>query len=449
MRTQESVLLDDALDASPFSGDEYIRQKRCRSVLCLPLTKQARLIGVLYLENNLTSHVFTPARIAVLKLLASQAAISLENARLYSELRHTDAYLAEAQRLSRTGSFGWHVSSGEIFWSDETFRIFELDRSTVPTLETVTQRVHPEDVGRLRQVLDDAARHGSDWDREQRLLMPDGSVKYLHVVARAVRDEAGELAYVGALMDVTATRRAEQAVHAAQAELAHVSRVTTLGELAASIAHEVNQPLAAIVANGTACLQWLGQETPALDEMRGSVDDIISDAKRASEIIYGIRALSKNAEPEKAALDINDVIRQGIGLMQREVHSQGASLRLDLAPDLPSVAGDRVQLQQVIINLVINAIQAMSSVPERQRELLIRSQPDAADQVSVTVTDTGVGIDPTDVDRLFTAFFTTKPGGMGMGLSISRSIIEAHGGRMSATDNPGPGATFRFTLPSS
>ena len=449
MRTQESLLLDNALDASPFSGDEYIRQKRCRSVLCLPLTRQARLIGILYLENSLTSHAFTPARIAVLKLLASQAAISLENAWLYSELRHTDAYLAEAQRLSRTGSFGWHVSSGEVFWSDETFRIFELDRSIVPTLEIVTQRVHPEDVGRLRQALDDAARRGDDWDREQRLLMPDGSVKHLHVVARAVRDDAGELAYVGAVMDVTATRRAEQAAHAAQAELAHVTRVTTLGELAASIAHEVNQPLAAIVANGTACLQWLGQEKPALDEMRSSVDDIISDAKRASEVIYGIRALSRKAEPENATLDINDVIRQAIGLMQRELLSQGVSLRLDLAPDLPSVAGDRIQLQQVIINLAINAVQAMSSMPEQQRELLIRSQPDTAGHISVIVSDTGIGIDPTGVDRLFTAFFTTKPGGMGMGLSICRSIIGAHGGRISATANPGPGATFQFTLPSS
>ena len=448
IRTQESLLLDDASDESPFSGDEYIRQKRCRSVLCLPLTKQAKLIGVLYLENSLTSHAFTPARIAVFKLLASQAAISLENARLYSDLRHADAYLAEAQRLSHTGSFGWNVSSGEIFWSEETFRIFGFDRSIKPTLERVAERVHPEDAERVQQFIERAARDGGDYDRGHRLLMPDGSVKHLHIVARATKDDAGGLAFVGAVMDVTATKRAEEAMHQAQAELAHVTRVTTLGELAASIAHEVNQPLTGIVINGAASLRWLNHQPPALDETRSSVELMIKDAQRASEVIHRVRALSKKTEPEKAALDINDVIQEGVRLMQREVFGHATSLRLELASALPPVVGDRVQLQQVIINLAINAIQAMTSVPERQRELLIRSQPVEADQVSVEVVDAGTGIDPEHADRLFRAFFTTKAGGMGMGLSICRSIIEAHGGRMSATNNPGPGATFQFTLPS-
>ena len=440
IRTQDSLLLDDALDESPFSGDEYIRQKRCRSVLCLPLTKQARLIGVLYLENSLTSHAFTPARIAVLKLLASQAAISLENARLYSDLRHADAYLAEAQRLSHTGSFGWNVK--------ETFRIFGFDRSTKPTLELVAQRVHPEDAERVQQFIEGAARDGGDYDREHRLLMPDGSVKHLLVVARATKDDAGGRAFVGAVMDVTATKRAEEAMHQAQAELAHVTRVTTLGELAASIAHEVNQPLTGIVINGAASLRWLNHRPPALDETRSSVESMIRDAQRASEIIHGVRALSKKTEPEKAVLDINDVIQEGARLMQREVFGHATSLRLELASALPPVLGDRVQLQQVIINLAINAIQAMTSVPERQRELVIRSRADEADQVSVEVVDAGIGIDLDHADRLFRAFFTTKAGGMGMGLSICRSIIEAHGGRMSAANNSGPGATFQFTLPS-
>ena len=447
IRTQDSLLLD-ATDESPFSGDEYIRQKRCRSVLCLPLTKQAKLIGVLYLENSLTSHAFTPARIAVLKLLASQAAISLENARLYSDLRHADAYLAEAQRLSHTGSFGWNVSSGEIFWSEETFRIFGFDRSVKPTLEHVTQRVHPEDAERVQHFIERAARDGGDYDREHRLLMPDGSVKHLLVVAHATKDDEGGLAFVGAVMDVTATKRAEEAMHQAQAELAHVTRVTTLGELAASIAHEVNQPLTGIVINGAASLRWLNHQPPALDETRSSVESMIKDAQRASEVIHRVRALSKKTEPEKAALDINDVIQEGVRLMQREVFGHATSLRLELASALPPVVGDRVQLQQVIINLAINAIQAMTSVPERQRELLIRSQAVESDQVSVEVVDAGTGIDPEHADRLFRAFFTTKAGGMGMGLSICRSIIEAHGGRMSAANNAGPGATFQFILPS-
>ena len=447
VRTQESLLLDDASDESPFQGDEYIRQKRCRSVLCLPLTKQARLIGILYLENSLTSHAFTPARIAVLKLLASQAAISLENARLYSDLRHADAYLAEAQRLSHTGSFGWSVSSGEIFWSEETFRIFGFDRSVKPTLELATQRVHPEDADRVRQFIERAARDGGDYEREHRLLMPDGSVKHLQIVARATRDDTGGLAFVGAVMDVTATKRAEEAMHQAQAELAHVTRVTTLGELAASIAHEVNQPLTGIVINGAASLRWLNHQPPALDETRSSVESMIRDAQRASEVIHRVRALSQKTEPERTALDINEVIQEGVRLMRREVFGHGTSLQLELGSALPPVVGDRVQLQQVIINLAINAIQAMASVPERQRELLIRSQPVATDQVSVEVVDAGTGIDPEHADRLFRAFFTTKAGGMGMGLSICRSIIEAHGGRMSAANNSGPGATFQFTLP--
>ena len=227
-----------------------------------------------------------------------------------------------------------------------------------------------------------------------------------------------------------------------------MTRVTTFGELTASIAHEVNQPLTSIVINGETCLQWLDHEPPVVDEMRRSVELMISDAKLASEVIHRIRALSKKTEPEKAPLDINDVIREVVRLVQREVIGQGASLRLDLAPALPPVLGDRVQLQQVIINLVINAIQAMTSVTDRPRELLVRSQR-RADQVQVAVLDAGIGIDPQHVNRLFNAFFTTKPSGMGMGLSICRSIIEAHGGRVLATNNPGPGATFQFTLPSS
>ena len=339
IRTQDSLLLD-ATDESPFSGDEYIRQKRCRSVLCLPLTKQAKLIGVLYLENSLTSHAFTPARIAVLKLLASQAAISLENARLYSDLRHADAYLAEAQRLSHTGSFGWNVSSGEIFWSEETFRIFGFDRSVKPTLEHVTQRVHPEDAERVQHFIERAARDGGDYDREHRLLMPDGSVKHLLVVAHATKDDEGGLAFVGAVMDVTATKRAEEAMHQAQAELAHVTRVTTLGELAASIAHEVNQPLTGIVINGAASLRWLNHQPPALDETRSSVESMIKDAQRASEVIHRVRALSKKTEPEKAALDINDVIQEGVRLMQREVFGHATSLRLELGFS-PAASGRR------------------------------------------------------------------------------------------------------------
>jgi signal transduction histidine kinase len=363
-----------------------------------------------------------------------------------TEVASKEAYLAEAQRLSHTGSFGWRAASGFV-WSEETFRIFELDRAITPTVEAVIQRTHPEDRERVQQFIDRASRDGGDWDLEHRLLMPDGSVKSLHVVVHALKDGAGDLSFVGAVMDITAAKRAEEAVQAAQAELAHVARMTTLGELTAWIAHEVNQPLAGIVTNGTACLQWLGQETPALDEAHSAVEDMISDAQRAGDVILGIRALARKTAPERAALDINDLIRGVVRLTTREAQAHGASVRLDLAPALPSVVGDRVQLQQVVINLVINAIQAMASATARPRELSIRSRPHEAGQVLIEVADSGHGIGSKNLDQLFKAFFTTKPAGMGMGLSICRSIIEAHGGTVWATDNMPSGAVFHFTLP--
>jgi signal transduction histidine kinase len=461
IRTQQSVILDDASAQNPFSADEYIRQHHARSVLCLPLIKQARLIGVLFLENNLAPHVFTPARMAVLKLLASQAAISLENACLYTDLqqenserqraeealRQSEVYLAEAQRLSHTGSFGWRISTSEILWSEETFQIFQYDRTTTPTVDLVFQRVHPEDAAFVKQTIEHASQDGKDFDFEHRLLMPDGSVKHVHVVAHALGDESGRVEFVGAVMDVTERKRAEEALRHTQTALARVTRVTTLGEMTASIAHEVNQPLAAVVTNGNACLRWLARAEPDLEEARAAVERIIRDGHRASEVIQRIRALAQKTEPQTAWLDLNEVIREVITLVHSEVLMERVSLRAELSAALPPVRGDRIQLQQVIMNPVINGIEAMHAVTDRPRELQIRSQRHDADNVLVAVQDSGIGLDPQNMARLFDAFFTTKAGGMGMGLAISRSIIEAHGGRLWASANAGPGATFQCTLP--
>jgi len=264
LRTRERVILDDAAAPNPFSADAYFRPQRVRSVLCLPLLKQAELIGLLYLENNLASHVFTPARIAVLELLAAQAAISLENASLYTDLlqesherrtaeaalRRSEAYLAEAQRLSRTGSFGWNVGSGDIFWSEESFEIFGYDKAPQGNIGMVLQRVHPEDLAFTHQMIERASSTGTDFDFEHRLLMQDGAVRYVRVVGRAVRDQAGDLEFIGSVMGTTAAKRAEERLAKAQSDLAHAARVTTLGELAASLAHEINQPLTAIATSG-------------------------------------------------------------------------------------------------------------------------------------------------------------------------------------------------------
>jgi PAS domain S-box-containing protein len=278
-----------------------------------------------------------------------------------------------------------------------------------------------------------------------------GSPVYVQSSGKPIYDTNGNfLGYRGTGTDITARIRAdhaEEALRKAQAELAHVTRVTTLGEMTASIAHEINQPLTAVVANAEACLRWLDRETPDLDAARRSVEWIINDGNRASEVIRRVRALANKTDIEKVPLDVNDVVREVIPLVQRELISHRASLRMELKPALPMILGDRVQLQQVIINLVMNGVEAMQSVTDRPRELVIRSRQDETQQVLVSVTDCGIGISAENADQLFNAFFTTKSSGMGMGLSICRSIMEGHGGRLWSTANVPHGATFQFTLP--
>jgi signal transduction histidine kinase len=547
----------------------------------------------------------------LLRSVALQNASSILVARQRAEQRQA-AHLAEAQRLSHTGSFGWKPSTGEIVWSDEAFRIFQYDRTTEPTVERVLQRVHPEDAARVSETVQRASRDGRDFEQQCRLVMPDRSIRHVHIVARAFRDEAGSIEFVGAVMDLTDRKRdemllagerrllemiargdsratildalcrlveelsggsqssillldpnanclrhgaapslpapyieaidgiiigpavgscgtaayhgrpvvvsdiatdplwdafrdlalghglracwstpilssegrvlgtfaiyyreprtptpyeqtlveqithlasiavereqAEAALRQSQADLAHVSRVTTMGELTASLAHEVNQPIAAAVTNANTCMLWLAGHDPNIEEARAAAMRIVLDGTRASEIISRIRLLFKKGTPERQSVDVNELIREMIVLLHSEATRYAIAVRTELAADLPQVMGDRVQLQQVVMNLVVNGIDAMKDV-EGTRELTITSQRADTERVLVSVSDTGIGLPAQQPEQIFKAFFTTKAHGTGMGLSISRSIIESHGGRLWAANNAAHGASFHLTLP--
>jgi signal transduction histidine kinase len=361
-------------------------------------------------------------------------------------LRRSEGYLADAQRLSHTGSFGWNVASGDIVWSKETYRIFGMDETVTPTLDLILQRVHPDDRELVLHEIDRAARGEPDDDYEHRLLMPDGAVKHLTVRTHRAKYESGEEELVGALMDVTATRETQEALHTAQAELARVARVTALGQMSASIAHEVNQPLASISTTAVAGLRWLTRDVPEVDEARACLSYVVEEANRAAGVIRSVRDLARRADPELIPLDINEVIDEAVALVKPEALRYWVTVQLQPASGLPLVRGDRVQLQQVIINLAMNGVQAMASVTDRARVLTIRTELRESDEVLVAVEDVGIGTEPEGLDRLFNAFYTTKSDGMGMGLSICRSIVEAHRGEVWASRNIGPGMTFQFTV---
>jgi PAS domain S-box-containing protein len=492
--------------------------------------------------------------------------------------RRSETYLAEAQGLSHTGSFGWKPSTGEITWTDETFRIFHYHRATTPTVELILQRVHPEDAALVRQTIDRASQEGRDFNHEYRLLMPDGSVKHVHVVARPLRDESGAIEFAGAVMDVTAAKQVEQKLREskaylaeaqklthtgswawnvarrenvhwsqeqyrlfgldpesdslsfdaayqrihpedratfdkvverairerldfevdfrtvlpdgstkylrsvghpvfsasgelvefvgtgmditerrqaerarerlreAQTALAHINRVTTMGELTVSLAHEMNQPIAAAATDANTCLRWLARDQPDLEEARAAASRVVKDAARAADIMSRVRSLFKKESLQRELVDVNDVIREMIDMLRSEATRYSISMRTELSEDLPQIMGDRVQLQQVTMNLIINSIDALKDL-EGTREIAIMSQRVEKKQLQVSISDTGIGLPSEQVDQIFNAFFTTKDHGTGMGLRISRSIIESHGGRLWASAHSPRGANFSFTLP--
>jgi PAS domain S-box-containing protein len=577
-RTRKDVILDDASTGNPFSGDPYIALRRARSIVCLPLVNQGRLNGIIFLENNLTAHAFTAARITVLKVLASQAAVSLENTRLYRDLenrekkirrlvdanilgitiwnaegaivasneaflrmvrydredvasgrvrwrdmtppewrertdralatvmrtgtvqpfeaemfrkdgirvpvllagalfeeggnegvgfaldlseqkraeealRRSEAYLAESQRLTHTGSWASHGTTHEAeYWSEEMFRVFGFDpQQGLPMRDQWLQRIHPEDRDKVkREASDRMFVQKVDSDVEFRIVLADGTVKVIHGLAHPIFSSNSELVkVVGTAIDITERKRAEnerERLQQLEANLAHISRVSTMSALTASLAHEINQPIGAAMTNAQACLRFLNCGQPDLPEAREAAQEMVRDARRAADIIDRVRSLYRKGSAHQEIVDVNEVIREMVVMLHKEANRYSVDIRAELCENLPSVVADRVQLQQVLMNLMMNGIEAMPDAG-MGGELSVKSQLAEDGQLLISVSDTGVGLPIGKDTEIFNAFFTTKSQGTGVGLAITRSIVESHGGRVWATANPGRGTTFQFTLP--
>ena len=369
-----------------------------------------------------------------------------ERQKAKAALAQSEAFLAEAQRLSKTGSIAIRLPDGSMTWSEEAYRILGYAQDVSPDAARVLAHTHPEDLESALAVRERMCAGQPHVCASQRLLLPDGTVKHVKLVARLTAAEPGRTEYVGALMDVTEAVQTQRALQRSQAELAHVTRITTLGELAASIAHEVTQPIAAIVTCGGSALRWLDRPSPDLAEARQSIGQMIRDAGRAGEIVRRIRAMARKHDASFGPVDLNGLVEEAVELVRRELQDQRIETVLDLGIPAPIVHGDRVQLQQVLLNLLVNAVQAMSGVDGRRRRIWLATAADAHN-ARLTVRDAGNGFRAEDAEDLFNAFYTTKPDGVGMGLSICRSIAEGHGGAIRAEAPPEGGAIFQLTLP--
>ena len=369
-----------------------------------------------------------------------------------ADLQRSEAYLAEAQRLTHTGSWVCNINTRELLHSSaEHSRLYGFDPDRgLPSFEQFRQRIHPGDQAGTVEALERANCEGKDFEAHFRVVLPDGTTKYLYGVGHPVFNPSGDVGvFVGISMDVTERRRADEErerLRQAQADLAHINRVTTMGELTASLAHEIKQPIAAAVTDARTCLRWLGRDEPNVSEAHEAASRLVTDVTRAADIISRISLLFKKGVLQHELVDVNELIREMIVLLRSEAARHSISIHSSLADDLPQIMADRVQLQQVFMNLMLNGIEAMKDIGT-VGELIIRSQRDDNGQLLISVGDTGAGLQPEQVEQVFNAFYTTKAQGTGMGLSISRSIIESHGGRLWASPNSGRGATFQFTLP--
>ena len=447
LRTRESVILDNAAAQPPWAAHPYIRERRARSILCLPLITQAKLIGVLYLDNSLAPRVFAPARIAVLKLLASQAAIALENASLYRDLSEREAKIRRLVDANIIGIFMWKLDGRIIEANDAFLRIVGYERADLVSGRLSWRALTPQEwlVRHDQQWIPELKQTGSTQPYEKEYFRKDGS-RVPVMVGGAIFEEDGNQG-VAFVLDLTERKRAEEAFREMQSELAHANRVATMGQFTASIAHEISQPLTAVDTNASAALHWLAKHPPDLEKTRQSIEQIASDSGRAVNIISGIRNLIKKSAPRTDSFDINEAVREISNLTRTEAIRNGVLIQTKLARGSLRIEGDRVQLQQVMLNLIMNAIEAMRNMTQGSRELLIRTAASNDGLVLVTVQDSGPGLDPTNLERVFEPFYSTKSSGLGLGLSICRFIIEAHGGRLWAAAGEQRGVTFQFTIP--
>ena len=454
LRTRDSLVLDDAAASGAFVNEAYVRRQRVRSVLCLPLLNQAKLIGVLYLENNLAPRVFVPGRIAVLKLVASEAAVSLENTRLYRELAKREARMRRLVDANIVGIFMWDITGRILDANDSFLRMVGYDREdlargmlrwtdlTPPGWREVDVREH---VPELKAT-------GTLYPFEKEYFRKDGS--RVPVLVGVAAFEPGGTEGVAFILDLSDRKRSEaeardreRRYHEMEMRLADANRLASIGQLSASLAHELNQPLAGMVANASTCVRRLGADPPNVAGATETARRVIRDANRASDVIKGLRALFGKGDIASDRVDLNEAAREVLALSAAALDGEGVSLHCDLEEGLPPINGDRVQLQQVMMNLLRNAMDAMKNVQDGSRGLSIRTRRTDGDRILLAVRDTGVGLEREDVDRIFQAFYTTKGAGMGIGLSVSRSIIERHHGRLWGEPNEGPGATFSFSLP--
>ncbi|MFC0400355.1 trifunctional serine/threonine-protein kinase/ATP-binding protein/sensor histidine kinase [Paraburkholderia rhizosphaerae] len=448
VRTQDSLILDDAAIETSYAADPYIDQRQPRSILCLPLTNQAKLIGALYLENNLASCIFTPSRIAVLKLLASQAAITLENARLYRDQAEREAKIRRLVEANIIGIVLWDFEGRILEANDAFLRIVGYDRDDLVSgrVRWTTDLTPSEWRDSDARAIDDLKLNGIAQPFEKEYLRKNGSLVPVLVGAASLEENGNQ--GVAFVLDLSERKRAEAELRQVQMELAHANRVATLGQLTASIAHEVKQPIGAAATNAAAAIHWLRAQPAHLQEVRQALDRIVNDMKRAGDILGRIREHVEKAPPHEDNVDVNEAVREVIELTRGEAAKHDVSLQTVLGNRLPPVRGDRVQLQQVMLNLIVNAIEAMSAMRDGPRDLRISTTADASQCVSIAVSDSGPGLPTAEIERVFDPFYTTKAGGLGMGLSICRTIVDAHGGQIWAKPNVPRGTVFQFALPS-